>query len=88
MTPTRWTLTAHAATVLLERDIDPEWISRALQSPLRVDPDPADPTLQHALAAIAEREGRVLRVVHRQSADTSLVVTAFFDRVETRKLRQ
>jgi len=88
MNPPRWILSAHAADVLPERDIDSEWIARVLREPLPVEADKAGASLYHALAPIAERDGRILRVVYRWSVDPCLVVTAFFDRVETRKLRQ
>jgi len=87
MSPTTFTVTAHAAVVLQARGIDREWVARALDTPSRVEADREDPSLSHALVAIAEREGRVLRVVYRPSADGALVVTAYFDRSETRKLR-
>jgi hypothetical protein len=60
---------------------------RVLQAPTRVETDRAESTLRHALGAIAEREGRILRVIYRQSAHSRLIVTAFFDRAETRKRR-
>lgn len=87
MSPTTFTETAHAAVVLQARGIDRAWVARALDAPLRIEADREDPSLSHALVAISEREGRVLRVVYRPSADGALVVTAYFDRSETRKLR-
>jgi len=87
MSPTTWTLTAHAAVVLQARGIEREWVAKALDAPLRVEADREDPSLRHALAAIAEREGRILRVVYRPSADGALVVTAYFDRSEKKKRR-
>lgn len=87
MSPTTFTETAHAAVVLQARGIDRAWVARALDAPLRIEADREDPSLSRALVAISEREGRVLRVVYRPSADGALVVTAYFDRSETRKLR-
>ena len=87
MSPTTFTVTAHAGVVLQARGIEREWVARALDAPSRVETDREDPSLRHALVAIAERESRVLRVVYRPSADEALVVTAYFDRSETGKLR-
>ncbi len=77
-------LTAHAALVARERQIDGSWIRRALESPDRTEADTCDPTLRHALCAVAEREGRVLRVVYDPCSSPWRVVTAFFDRRERR----
>jgi hypothetical protein len=82
----RWVLSAHAATVVRERGIRIEWIARALASPGRIEVNRTDPMLRQASATIEEREGRVMRVVYRASCDPWLVVTAFSDRAETRKL--
>jgi hypothetical protein len=87
MIPTPWTLSAHAEVVVQAPGIERSWVDKALDAPFRVEADRAGPSLRHALAAIEEREGRVLRVVYRPSADGSLVVTAYFDRAETRKVR-
>jgi len=69
-----WTLSAHATNVLRERAIDPDWIAWVLQAPLQVDADQVDPALPHALAPIDDRDGRVLRVVYRTSADYESVI--------------
>lgn len=76
----KFTLTAHAATVISERGIDIEWIERVLLEPARMEPDRNDPSLAHALAPIAERGDRVLRVVYNPSDNPLRVVTAYFDR--------
>lgn len=77
-------LTSHARAVLAERRIDIAWVERVLASPARSEPDRFDPSLVHALAAIDERDGRVLRVVYNPEANPIRVVTAFFDRREPR----
>jgi hypothetical protein len=58
-------LTAHAASVIAERQIPQEWVVRVLGQPMRLKADRYDPTLRHALAAIPENDGRVLRVVYK-----------------------
>jgi hypothetical protein len=82
-TPT-FRLSAHAERVIAERRISRAWIERVLSSPARVEPDPFDPCLSHALAPIFERDGRVLRIVYNHEEKPRLVVTAFFDRRERR----
>ena len=77
-------LTSHAADVVRERGIDLLWIERTLVTPARTTSDPMDPTLRHALCAIVEREGRMLRVVYDPGTMPWHVVTAFFDRRERR----
>ncbi len=57
-------LSAHARAVLDERSIPLTWVARTLERPDWVERDRRDPQLQHALARIAEYDGRVLRVVY------------------------
>ena len=78
--PNRFQLTNHASVVLRERDIPVEWVRRVLARPRIRLPDAEDPDLLHALAPIAEREDRVLRVVYNETIDPWRVVTAYFDR--------
>ena len=78
--PNRFLLTNHASVVLRERDIPVEWVRRVLTHPHLRLPDAEDPDLLHALAPIAEREDRVLRVVYNGATDPWRVVTAYFDR--------
>ncbi|MCK0208996.1 DUF4258 domain-containing protein [Starkeya koreensis] len=73
-------LSAHVRVVMAERGIEAAWVARTLEAPDRVDVDPNDPALERAFAAIAERDGRVLRVVYRPDGDAVFVVTTFFDR--------
>ncbi len=55
-------------------------MARVLERPFRVEPDPVDPELRHALAPIPEHGGRVLRVVYNPTASPWRVVTVYFDR--------
>jgi hypothetical protein len=73
-------LTEHAVVVLRERQIPHAWIRRVLEHPRLRFPDPEDPDLFHALAAIPEREDRVLKVVYNGKEEPWRVVTAYFDR--------
>ena len=78
--PNRYLLTNHASVVLRERDISVEWVRRVLPHPRLRLPDAEDLDLLHALAPIAEREDRVLRVVYNGASEPWRVVTACFDR--------
>ena len=79
-------LTAHAATMLRERDIQVSWVGRILQDPQATAPDRHDSRLRHALGRIAEREDRVLRVVYNPTQRPWVVITAYFDRRQRGRL--
>ncbi len=79
-------LTQHARDVLEERRISIDWVNRVIEAPVLVCEDEEDEQLVHALAPIAEREGRVLRVVYNQGAHNVRVITAYFDRSMRGKL--
>ena len=61
-------------------------VQRVVDHPALILADHADPELEHALAPIPEREGRVLRVVYNRGVDPIRVMTAFFDRTMRGKL--
>jgi hypothetical protein len=65
---------------LERRQIRPEWIAAALQSPDRTDPDKFDPAVRHALKKIPEMDNRVLRVVYNSSVQPLRVISVHFDR--------
>jgi hypothetical protein len=79
-------LSAHAVTVMAEREILEAWVERVLSSPERTEPDAADPLLRHALGRIPERDDRVLRVVYNETIHPWRVVTVYFDRAMRGKL--
>ncbi len=79
-------LSRHAHTALTEREIAPEWLERALQTPARVEPDGHDPDLVHHLVIIPENGSRVLRVVFNNRVAPSRIVTLYFDRKMKGKL--
>ncbi|MCK7493100.1 MAG: DUF4258 domain-containing protein [Comamonadaceae bacterium] len=72
-------LSEHAAKRLRQRGIRVEWLEAALEHPARIEIDPEDPDLLHALRPIAERGFRVLRVIYNETRDPAVVVTAYFD---------
>jgi hypothetical protein len=73
-------LSTHAERVMIERELQREWIDAAIQNPEWTEPDPSDPALERRFLPISDREGRILRVVCAENDDMILVVTAFLDR--------
>jgi len=57
-------LSDQAMEVLAEREIATAWVVRVLAAPEHTQLDRSDPDLVHALGRIAERDGRMLRVVY------------------------
>lgn len=51
-------LSAHAVTVMAEREILEIWVARVLTNPERTVLDATDPLLCHALGRIPERDDR------------------------------
>ena len=58
----RIVFTAHAKTVMVERGIDPEWVSDTLRAPEWIEPDPYRPDVERRFRRIPAFDGRVLRV--------------------------
>lgn len=80
MAKPKYQLSAHAATVIAERQIQVEWLERVLQRPERTEPGKFDSRLTHALGRISERGDRVLRVVYNGNLDPLRIVIVYFDR--------
>ena len=78
--------TSHARDAIIEREIDPDWVVRTIENPVRTEPDRDDPELTHFLARIPENGNRVLRVVVNDTVNPPLVVSTFFDRRLRNKL--
>ena len=70
--------TAHAAAMLVERKIPPEWIQHTIKEPDRTYTG-VDGNL-HYLKSVPESGNRVLRVVVNPTAIPVTVVTFSFDR--------
>ncbi|MDF5723328.1 MAG: DUF4258 domain-containing protein [Rhizonema sp. PD37] len=81
-----YTLTVHAQQVIAAREIEVEWIVRVLTQPQRTEPDREDSELRHALARIAEKGNRVLRVVYNETTIPWRIITVYFDRTQKNKL--
>ena len=84
--PPSFTLSKHAETAVTQRGISVEWVARVLARPQRTEPDRDDANLRHASGRVAEREGRVLRVVYNDTVVPWRVVTVYFDRTQRHKL--
>lgn len=74
-----YVLTEHARKRCARRGIDPRWIADALRHAPRIENDPDDAALAHALWPVPERGFRVLRVIFNETVDPVAVVTAYFD---------
>lgn len=70
--------TTHARATLNERRILEDWVWLTIQSPDRQERGQDDNA--HYLKAIAEFDGRILRVVVNDRVDPNRIVTVFFDR--------
>lgn len=80
----RLVYTKHAEDMLVERDIDREWVEAAVNLPDFAEPDPSRPNVIRAFRKIAEHDNRVLRVVYAADGDVLRVITIFFDRGRSR----
>ena len=63
----------------IKRKITNTWIQSALDHPLRLETDPEDSSLIHALRPVPEKGFRVLRVIYNGTTDPVAVVTAYFE---------
>jgi hypothetical protein len=82
----KYQLSQHAAARMRERKIETAWLEQAITSPQHTEPDPDDTGMEHRLAAIAERDYRVLRVVCDPRQTPLKIVTLHFDRSMKGKL--
>ena len=81
----RFTYTAHAAEMLIDRRLERTWVERTVLTPEAIEPDPKHPERIRAFRALPERDGRVLRVVYVQDAESIRIVTLFLDRARRRR---
>ncbi len=79
-------LTVHAQDRIAQRRIVLEWISRTLQNPQKLEPDPLKPNLTQAYREIPEYNHNVLKVVYDSNESPWLIITAHFDRKYKGKL--
>ncbi len=71
-------LSAHTQDMVAERNLQVEWIWRALREPDQQWSGADDN--EHFAKAIAERDNRMLHVVVNPRVQPKRIVTAFFDR--------
>lgn len=81
-----YVLSAHAETIIREREIAPEWLDAAMNAPDLLLPHENDPTLHYALKRIPDFGDRVLRVIYNATNAPPLIVTVYFDRTMKGKL--
>ena len=79
-------LSQHASEVILEREIQVEWIDQTLNNPILMLDDPEDGDLRHHFARIKDKGNRVLRVVFNKELKPIRIVTVYFDRTMKGKL--
>ena len=82
----KYELSKHAQTRVGQRKIKVAWLEQVIANPQRTEPDLDDPGIEHRLAAIAERDYRVLRVLCDPRQDPLKIVTLHFDRSMKGKL--
>ena len=75
-------LSTHAKDVIIEREIDLDWISVVITNPAFKEADKDDSSLWHLYARIPEHGNRLLRVVLNTTIVPPRVVTAYFDRTK------
>lgn len=80
-------LSKHAQDMIEEREIPLEWIEHVLQSRIFEEPDRQTLGAIRAYAPIAAFGNRVLRVVYIETGSAIRVITLFFDRQATRRMR-
>lgn len=73
-------LTQHAQDAVEERELDPDWIARAVRRPDWTIPDPRRPGVERRFRAIPEFGGRTLRVACFETPTEIRILTVFFDR--------
>jgi hypothetical protein len=80
--------TEHAEDMLVERNIEREWVERTIGRPDSVEPDSRRVDITLAFRKIPERDDRVLRVAYAESDQEIRVVTTYFDRGRRKKVTE
>ena len=86
MTP-RLRFTAHAELRIRQRGLAHAWVERVAGSPEWTEPDPR-PGVVRGFGRIAEAGGRVLRVAYIDRDGVRHVLSASFDRRQTRRTKR
>ena len=80
-------LSKHAQDMVDEREIPLAWIEHVLENRVFEEPDRQHPGAIRAYAPIAAFANRMLRVVYYDTGAGARVITLFFDRRATRRMR-
>ncbi len=80
-------LSKHAQDMVDEREIPLEWVEDVLHNPVFEEPDRQHSGATRAYAPIAAFGNRMLRVVYYDAGSAIRVITLFFDRRATRRMR-
>jgi hypothetical protein len=76
----RLVFTVQAEQMLLERQIDREWLEQTIAEPEVLEHDPSKPNVLRAFRRIPQRGHRMLRVAYIPAEASIRVITVFFDR--------
>lgn len=79
-------LTVHAKDRIAQRRIVLEWISRTLQNPQKLEPNPLKTNLTQVYREIPEYNNNVLKVVDDSNEIPWLIITVHFERKYKGKL--
>ena len=79
-------LTAHAMMMMERRGIALNWVEDTMRTPSVVREDEKDKSLSLVFRQVPEADDKWLRVVYRMEDQTHVVVTAFFDRNQERRI--
>ena len=71
--------TQHALQRMAKRQLQREWVERAVAAPARIEPDEYDATLEHRLAVVPELANRALRVIVSKD-EPRRVISVYVDR--------
>lgn len=78
--PKKISYSAHASTVMRERELKPEWVELAARAPAWREDEPGHPEVERRFRAVPDRGGRILRVAVVETDMEIRIVTAFLDR--------
>ncbi|MCL6707067.1 DUF4258 domain-containing protein [Pseudomonas sp. R2.Fl] len=72
--------TAHALTVIRERQLDANWVEQAVRAPDWRETDPSGSPAERRYRRIPECGNRILRVICLETDSEIRIITAFLDR--------
>ncbi|MHA6684956.1 DUF4258 domain-containing protein [Mesorhizobium sp. A556] len=72
--------TAHASTVMQERELEKAWVEETARAPSWVEADPIQDGVERRFRAVSARQGRILRVAVVETPEEMRIISAFLDR--------